>query len=181
MFVLKEFKIDENAEVFLSIKGRKGGLIAWLFSMIGISPIVSLTCSRNEVFFKSSSVRKGQFNITIPTTQVTGVVTGYKKPFSLLVLALIFIVAGYYYQYMVRFGGPFFVPGLIAGAICVIFYVLHKTMVFGVSNGGDVPAASLEFKRSVIEGVSVDFDKFEKSAALLSKVVVESTSGMRRP
>ena len=179
MLVLKEFKIDENAELFLSIKGRQEGIIAWLLSKIGLDPIVSLTCSRNEVMFKSSSTRKGQLNVNIPTTAVTAVVTGYKKPFSLLVLAAIFAIGGLYMQSATR--GSFFLPGLIAGAICIVFYVLQKAMVFSVFNGGDTAIASLVTKRSVIEGVSVDFDKFEKAAALLNKVVVESTAGLRRP
>ena len=178
MLVLKEFKLDENAELFLSIKGREEGIIAWLLSRIGFDPIVSLTCSRNEVMFKSSSTRKGQLNVNIPTTAVTAVVTGYKKPFSLLVLAVIFIIGGLYMQNTTR--ASFFVPGLIAAVICLVAYMLQKTMIFSVFNGGDTAIASLTTKRSVIEGVNVDFDKFEKAAALLNKVVVESTAGLRR-
>jgi hypothetical protein len=67
---------------------------------------------------------------------------------------------------------PIFI-GLIVAAVFVFIYKLLKTMVLGLYNGGDNPVAMLAVKRSVIEGVKIDFDSFEKAATLLNKVVCE--------
>ena len=177
MLVLKQFQVDENAETLLTIKGRQEGIIAWVLSMVGLDPTVEMVCNRQEIVYKSSSARHGQQNINIPNTAVTAVVTGYTKPFSLLVVAGLFVLGG-------LFGASQAVwllyLGLIIAGICLIAYTLNKEMFFGVYNGGDKCIASLTTKRSVIEGVNVDFDKFEKAATLLTRVVLESTAGLSK-
>ena len=176
MLVLKEFRIDENADKFLIIRGREEGVISWFFSKIGLDPTVEMICSRREILYKSSSVRKGQLNISIPNPAVTAVVTGYHKPFSALVIAAIFMLSGLtsLSQSLVLF-----LIWLGLGLACVVYYALNKKMVFGVYNGGDNLMAGLATKRSVIEGVAIDFDKFEVAAALLNKAVLE-TSGIAK-
>ena len=67
------------------------------------------------------------------------------------------------------------------GLACIAYYALNKKMVFGVYNGGDNLIAALATKRSVIEGVTIDFDKFEVAAALLNKAVLESSGITKRP
>lgn len=169
MLVLKEFKIDGKAETFLSIKGRQEGIISWFLSIVGIDPTVELICNRQEIMFRCSSIRKGQVNINIPNTAVTAVVTGYEKPFRALVMAAACILFGLI-QSLVSIW--LLVIGLVLGAILIVYYILNKKMIFGVYNGGDSFMAALATKRSVIEGVPVDFDKFEKAATLLNKAIL---------
>ena len=178
MLVLKKFQIDENAETFMTIIGRQEGLISWILSKLGLDPTVEMLCNRQEIKYKSSSPRQGQLNICIPNTAVTAIVTGFKKPFYLLVLAALFIFGGLVGAQSA--GWLLVFVGLIAGGICLILYILKKEMFFGIYNGGDNIIASLTTKRSVIEGVNVDFDRFEKAAALLSRVVLESTAGQSK-
>ena len=177
MLVLKEFRIDENAETFINIKGREEGILSWLLSMIGLDPIVEMQCNRMGILYRSSSARKGQLNITIPNSAVTGVVAGYNKPFFLLVFAAIFIIGGFFFGGFSygRGSGMFRILGLIIGIALIVTYMLKKNLIFGVYNGGDKLVAHLIVKRSVIEGIAVDFDKFEKAAALLNKVILESS------
>ena len=175
MLVLKEFKIDENAETFLSKKGRQEGIQSWLLAKIGLDPIVEMTCNQQEIAYKSSSARQGQQNINIPNTAVTAVVTGYSKPFQALVLAMAFIIVGLIFGFS-EIGAIAAVFGGVAGLILIIYYLLNKRMFFGVYNGGDRPIAVLVVKRSVIEGVAIDFTKFEQAATLLNKAVLESSN-----
>jgi len=63
---------------------------------------------------------------------------------------------------------------LAVAAVCVFLYFITKSILFSVYNGGDHPIAAIYIKRSVIEGVSVDFEKYQKAAALLNKAVLES-------
>ena len=178
MLVLKQFQVDESAETFLTIKGRQEGVIAWILSKVGLDPTTEMVCNRREVVYKSSSARHGQQNINIPNTAVTAVVTGYTKPFPLLVMAAVFALSGIITA--ASQGAAWFIVGLIIAGICLIAYALNKEMFFGVYNGGDKCIASLTTKRSVIEGVNVDFDKFEKAATLLTRVVLESTAAMSK-
>lgn len=180
MLVLKEFIIDEKGKTFLTIRGRQEGLISWFLAKIGLDPTVEMLCNRQRVLYKSSSARNGQLNISVPNVAVTAVVTGYHKPFYALVWAVICVVGG---LYMAAFSAKLIIAGLLLGIIFALYYLLNKTMVFGLYNGGDKYIAYLEAKRSVIEGVTIDFEKFEQAAALLNKAILASkaNAGQAKP
>jgi hypothetical protein len=175
MLVLKEFRLDENADEFLYIKGREEGLWAFILSWIGIDATTELRCEKKSLVFKTASLRKGQEDISVPISAVTAVVTGFHKPFKLLVAAVMFLLGGIFGAMGGGRGGSVgvLVICLLAAAVCFALYYMRKSMLFGVFNGGDHPIAALHIKRSVIEGVSVDFEKFQKAAALLNKTVLD--------
>jgi len=171
MLVLKEFKLDENADEFLYIAGRSEGIWAYILTLIGIDTTTELRCTGKNLLFKTASLRKGQSDISVPNSAVTAVVTGFHKPFQLLVIAAVFLLGG---LSGLMAGSVYpLILGLIVAAVCVFFYYISKSILFGVYNGGDHPIAAIYIKRSVIEGVNVDFEKYQKAAALLNKAVLE--------
>lgn len=180
MLVLRNFTVDRNAETFLNIAGRESGVISFLLTLIGLDPTTSLTCTRKEALFKRSSI-KGQLNRCIPIHAITCVVTGYKKPFHLLYLAVGFLIGGIFGWALVNDydggGGWLLVVGIVLAAISFAIYFLQKNMTFGFYNGGDNPIAFIQAKSSVIEGEKVDFDKFVEAAEILNATACDSRAG----
>jgi hypothetical protein len=185
MLVLKAFKLDENADEFLHITGRREGIMAYIFNLVGIDTTTELRCNSKNLMFKTASLRKGQSDISVPNSAVTAVATGFHKPFKLLVVAALFLLLGFSFLSSLfvaaRFGfGAAAGPALLMlicfaiAVLCVYFYYITKSILFGVYNGGDHPIAAIYIKRSVIEGVSIDFEKYQKAADLLNKAVLES-------
>jgi hypothetical protein len=173
MLVLKEFKLDENADEFLYIAGRSEGIWAYLLTLIGIDTTTELRCNSKNLLFKTASLRKGQSDISVPNSAVTAVVTGFHKPFQLLVIAAVFFFAGLGCLSGGKSGAVLLLVCLIVAVVCVVLYYISKSIIFGVYNGGDHPVAAMYVKRSIIEGVSIDFEKYQKAAVLLNKAVLE--------
>jgi F0F1-type ATP synthase assembly protein I len=171
MLVLKEFKLDENAEEFLRIKGREGGLLSFILTLVGIDATTELKCNSKDMLFRSASLRKGQSNLFIPNSAVTAVVSGFAKPFALLVNAIVWFCVGIGAGIAADSFVGGLIGGLVVGGICLVLYILNKSLVFGVYNGGDHPIAAIHVKRSVLEGVKVDFEQFEKAAVALNNKI----------
>jgi hypothetical protein len=173
MLVLKEFRLEEDADEFLYIKGRHEGLVAFVLSWLGIDTTTELKCDSKSMVFKTASLRKGQAEVNVPVSAVTAVVTGFHKPFQLLVAAAVFLLIGISVAIEGSSGSSAaLIICLLIAAGCFVFYFISKSMLFGVYNGGDSPIAALHVKRSVIEGVNIDFEKFKKAAASLNKAVL---------
>ncbi|GBU20424.1 hypothetical protein R80B4_00302 [Fibrobacteres bacterium R8-0-B4] len=176
MLVLKDFRLDENSDEFLYISGRGEGIGASILMLLGIGSTTELRCNSTSVLFKTGSLRKGQMEISIPNSAVSAVVTGFRKPVALLVVAALFLIGGIIGACMVEANENAKVTLLIVGfavaAICTVLYYKNKTVLFGVYNGGNLPIAALLIKRSVIKGMSINFDKYQKAAVLLNKAVL---------
>ena len=173
--VLKEFKLNENENEFFKISGRGSGLLNFLLAQIGINPVVSLSCNKQAIKFESTAIRYGKTTINIPLVAVTGVSSGVYKPFSLLVMGSLFILTGLIGA--ISFSGGLSVIilllGLLVGAIFIIRYFLGKMMLFSIYAGGDKPIAAISMSKSIIEGQSIDEQKYEQAADILNKVVLE--------
>ena len=169
--VLKEFKLDDNEEEFLKIVGRASGLLAWIFSLIGIDPITSLCCNKKALKFEEAAIQNGKNTLNVPLAAISGVCSGINKPFELLVLGFIFVFGGIIGAIASRSFAVFFL-GLIIGAVFIVFYYLKKTMSFGVYCGGDKPIATICLKKSIIEGQNIDESKYELAANALLQAVL---------
>jgi hypothetical protein len=173
MLVLKKFEVNPDAETFLEISGREAGILSFFLSLIGLDPITSFVANRESVKYETVSVKKGKSSIMVPNTAITAVVTGYRKPFELLISAAVILVLGITLSIGTE-SGLVAVAGVIVAVICVVLYILKKFLFFGFYNGGDHPIAAMSVKRSVIENMSLDLEKFEDAAILLNKVILET-------
>jgi len=179
MFELTEFKLDENEETFLSIKGKVKGIFALILSWVGLDQILELKCSKTEFLHKSSTLRKGQVNLNIPVSAVTSIMTGFQKPLSCLVAAVLAVIFGIY-LYSSSDGVYWIFIGLIVAAIFIFVYKISKTMILGIYNGGgNHNCIEIKMKKGVVNGIKIDFDTFEKVAALLNKTVDELYANKR--
>lgn len=147
-YVIKEWFASETQNqdgVYINIKGRKGGLISFVLSLVGINPIVSLVVDRENIRFVSGSWNGFESNVT-PIEKICSGQYGYAKPFWGTVIVTIIGIG-----LLVPSSGISLL--LIVGAIA--YYFFNKTTKIGViyiSGGND----GFSFKRSVIEGENID-------------------------
>ena len=142
--VIKEARINENGPLYVKIKGRKSGLIAWILSLLGIDATTTLEVYGDRMEFTEGSLY-GRLIQMIPLSAVCNVITGYLKPFTYLIIALICIPLAI----------PTFGISLILTAVFGILYFLRKSVLISIiPNSGHGPAIC--FKRSVIENVNIE-------------------------
>lgn len=173
--------IDQHGH-FVSIVGRKGGLLAWLLSLLGVDPTTQIRVSRDRVEFKQSSLA-GTESKLIPLEGICSSYYGYYKPWK---EALTLLLVG------VGFGstviGPLFGMSQI-GALClgallgtvvsVIYYVLNRTLTLGfVEQSGLING--IRFKKSVIENLEIN-EPQARQVCLLVQHLIETKPSRRAP
>lgn len=136
---------------FVRISGRRAGLVHALLAMLGIDPTTSFKVSPDRVEVMVSSLSGREIRI-IPLGGVCSIRSGSAKPWRES-LALMFLLT----MLAVPFRTPeaFFLLGIF-GALCgLMYFSLNRTIAIGIVEKSGHEHL-LQFKRSVIEGISVD-------------------------
>ena len=166
-YVIKEWFASETPNqdgIYVHIRGRKGGLISLLMSLVGIDPTVSLVVDRENVRFTEGKWTGFDSWVT-PLNKLCSGHYGYSKPFWSTVLWIIIGVA-----LLLPSSGLSLI--LILGVIA--YYFLNKTLVLGLTYiGGGVERSKdeLQFKRSLIEGKNIDEFAAERIVAIIEMIV----------
>lgn len=167
--VLKEFKINREGEPYVRVVARKGGLVSWLLTMAGIDTTTSLEIYADRVMFAQGSL-SGRVTTCMPLSALSIATCGFTKPFLLLVFAAIAFVGGLIMMATVI--AP--IIGLIVAVVCVIYYFLQKTLMIQLVSNSSW-AASICFKRSIIEGVKVDYEQAMEVIDIVNQLVLAQT------
>lgn len=162
--VLKEFKINPEGEEYVHIVARKAGLISWLLTMIGVDATTIFRVYANRIEFQEGSL-SGQIQTVLPLRSVSIATCGYMKPILLLVFTIIFIFAAI----------PTFGITLIFAVLCLIFYFLNKNLLISVVSNSSWPVM-ICFKRSVIEGVKVEYEQAQQAIQIINQLLMREAS-----
>ena len=156
-YVIKSWQASETPDAngnYVHITGRTGGLISWIFNLIGISPTVELKVNSDKISFIEGSW-SGLVEYHTPVENVCATLYGFTKPWKEAVILGFVLAAATYFLLGI--------PGILIG---IIYYFLNKTLTVGFSDmGGRV--SHINFKRSIIEGHNVD----EHSAAEVCRII----------
>ena len=171
VLVVKEAKINEKGPVYVKIKGRKSGFIAWLLNLIRVDATTTLEIYENRVEFTEGSLY-GRLITLIPLSALCTVSTGYVKPFTYLILAAICLILTVA-SVPLGMAAAAVLP-LILAIIFGVLYFLKKTISISITpNSGQ--GASIRFKRSVIEGVNIDEKEAYKIIAIINALFLRQT------
>jgi hypothetical protein len=163
---------------FVLVSGRQPGLFGWLLALLRIDATTTLRVDTRGIMFHAGSL-SGHTSRFIPFTAVSAVIHGYHKPwFKAILLALLVfviaaavaggVIAAIFSSGISSFGIPI---GLIFGVGAgMVYYLFNTSLLVAISEHGGTTSA-ICFKRSVIEGVSVDQQKAEELAKLLERVI----------
>ena len=160
--VIKEAEVNENGPLYVKIKGRKSGLIAWFLALIGIDTTTTFEVYENRIEFTEGSL-SGRIKEMIPLSAVSNLGTGYMKPVIWMVLAIISLLLiiptfGISILFMLLFG---------------FLYFFRKSMLlYAIPNSGN--GAIIIFKRSIIENVNISEEDAYKIIALITRLVEKS-------
>ena len=162
--VLKEFSINNDGPEYVHIVARKAGLISFFLTLVGIDATTTFRVYNERIEFEEGTL-SGKLCTTIPLSSISITSCGYTKPFALLVLMVLSIVAA------------FFTLGLtlILALIFFIFYKLNKAMLISVVTNSSWPA-NICFKRSVIEGIKVDYEQAQEVIRIINQLTLKQTS-----
>ena len=171
--VLKKFSLAATPlptpEPTVSIVGRMEGVIAFLLSISGFSPITRFTIAGTELRCQSTSL-SGQRAQFIPLSCVSNVSAGVHKPISSLLWAGVFTFGGIYYSLHERSWAPLATSLLFAITFVAHYFLSKKFFIEVHSNGG--PPIALLFTPNVIEGVPINVDKALEVAAVIRDMVL---------
>ena len=171
--VMSSFEIHRDGPVYVRIQGRKSGLMSWLLAQVGVDPSTTLTITKHRVELSEGSLSGRVFH-QIPLSAVCNLGAGYSKPIALFALGIVFAVMGLGCLFS---GGDAVALGfvfLLAAAALVVVYYLQKTLtLFFLPPSGT--GACLSFKRSVIEGVSVDEREAYEVVELVTSLIELNT------
>jgi hypothetical protein len=163
----------------VELVGRMQGIVAFVLSLMGFSPITRFTIAGTELRCESSSLF-GQRSQFIPLRSVSSLAAGVQKPISAIVWAVFITVLGVYVSLVFRSWAPIAIA-LISVIALVILYVLTKKFFIEVHSHGGPPIALL-FKPNVIEGVPINVEEALAVVAVIRDMVLQqgtpaSTSG----
>lgn len=162
-FVITKWSISEVGALqdgnYVYIKGRQGGLLSWLLSLVGVDPSVSISVGSKTILFEKGSLA-GFDKRVIPVGSVCSTYYGYTKPWLEAVIVGSLLL-------------PFFGLGLVVGPL---YYFLNKTTSFGFVENSDV-VNGIQFKRSVIEGKNISEKDALKAISIIQSLLEQSNEG----
>ncbi len=165
--VIKEWFVSEapNKEgMYVQIKGREGGVISFLLSLIGIDPTVSLVVDKDNIRFEEGSW-SGFFMRVTPIEKLCSGGYGYAKPWKIAVL--IAVLGSFTF---------FLAPLFWIGA--VLYYFLNKELKLELFDvGGRV--CVIAFKRSLIEGIKIDENEAARVIRIIENLLKHGSSAGR--
>jgi hypothetical protein len=160
-FVIKSWNAADQPDAdgnYVDIRGRASGLMAWLLDLLGISPIVRLAVSAEKIAFQEGSLL-GTKHVLTPIGNTCSTIYGYTRPlkeaifWGCVAAAATFFLMG--------------IPGILVG---ILYYIINKSMTVGYTDVGGL-TYYIRFKRSVLEGRSLDENEAARVCAIVQRVV----------
>ena len=176
-YVIKSWRATDQPDVhnnYVTITGRKEGMISWVLALFRIDPTVSITISDTRVEFSEASL-SGSVRRLIPLPGICSTLYGYHKPWRKAVVIfflLTFLVEGSSNAIKNALSQPhpahdhLFLALVVGLVLSVIYYFLNRTLTLGfVENSGVI--STIQFKRSVVENQDIN----EAQAGYVCQVV----------
>jgi hypothetical protein len=164
----------------IELVGRQQGILSFLLTLVGVSPVTDFRVTSEEVCCNSTSLF-GRRNQAVPLRAISSVAAGVRKPVGYLFVALCFAAVGVFGGLGVLWNDGltnFLAAILVCGALAAVFawlYAINKTFFVSIHAQGGPPIL-LAFKPNVIEGVPLNLDRALQVVKIIRDRVVASTS-----
>lgn len=160
-----------SEQTIVEVVGRMQGVIAFVLTLMGFSPITRLTLTGSELRCESTSLF-GQRLQLIPVRQVSNLAAGIHKPIGNLIAAAVLNIAGVTMSWSLGTLVPL-AGGLVIGIILVALYAISKKFFVEIHSQGG-PPISLLFKPNILEGVPIDATSAMEVIAVIRDLVMAS-------
>ena len=162
----------------VELLGRREGLVAFLLTLIGLSPTTALVVNAREAVCETVGLL-GVANRSVPMDRVALVSSGSKVAFEYIISAALMGLIGVGATIGSLFANNF-VGSLLAVmvtaafiAVSVLLYRLNKRFYVGVFSQSGWPLL-LGFKPNVIEGVELNLDRAMEMSATIRDLVIKA-------
>ena len=181
----------------VNIGGRKGGIISFLLTLIGLQARVSLQVKADGLHYRTQSMF-GNSTSTTPLSKITTTIYGWSRPIieSIVLAVVVFWEMDYLLFYIFKklfysdamaavdqlkriqlLGILSSGSGVLAGlAVGGLYYYLNRLLTLGVvvESGG---VYWIKMKRSVIEGIKLDESLAESASKVIDTLVLAQCTG----
>lgn len=182
VLVLRSWKVGQTPvdkeNNYISISGRESGLIAWFFTILGVTPTCTVKMGANRMEFVVSSL-SGIDRRIIPLESICSTHYGYYRPiWRAIAVFMLFIATTYFVVASMRAMevGPGWVAltlvfcVLLTLIIPLVYYFLNRAFTLGVVETSGV-TGGIRFKRSVIEGEDIEETKTAFASELMQALI----------
>lgn len=165
--VLKEFSINYNGPEYVHIVARKAGLVAWLFTLLGIDVTTTFKVFGDHIELHEGSL-SGRLQTVMPLKSISITTAGYLKPIKQIAMAVLFLIGAIVSIWTVIV--PIIL--LIFLVVSLIFYFLNKSLMISVVSNSGWPT-TICFKRSVIEGVKIEYSQAQEVINIINQLLLQ--------
>jgi hypothetical protein len=171
--VIKTWKAEtkpiDTENNYVNIVGRRGGLISWLLSILGINPTTKILVGSARIEFTTASLAGTQSRM-IPLEGICSTYYGYHKPWKVAASIIgIFVFIGYNCAQTGLLTAAFVIT-IVGAVIALAYYFLNRTLTLGfVENSGLVNG--ILFKRSVIENVDINHEQAKAVCVIVQRLI----------
>jgi hypothetical protein len=168
-----------ESQPVIELVGRQQGLISFLLTLVGISPITDFKITPDELCCNSTSLF-GRQNQSVPLRAISSVSAGVRKPVGYLFLAFVFLLVGVFgglgvlwNEGIFRFVLTLLVFGAFAGLFTWLYVINKRFFVSIYTHGG--PPVLLSLKPNVIEGVPLDLERALQVVKIIRERILTSS------
>jgi hypothetical protein len=162
----------------VEVVGRMQGIIAFLLTLIGFSPVTRLSVTGSELRWQVKSLW-GEESQYVPLRSISSLKSGVKKPYAALVLCAIIVWVGI----VITIESGIWisiVPALVIASVCVVYYVFTKRFFISIHPHGG-PAIHLVFVPNVIEGVPINPQQAVAVVGVIRDMILSKGTSVRPP
>jgi hypothetical protein len=157
--------------VFIEIEGRPAGLMGWVLTKIGLDSEQLLKVTKSELVLDAGGLQ-GRHREMTPMSGIASTSVGYTKSVWTLLSGLVILAWGLFRG--IAFDSKFaLISGVIVGGVLLVKYWLSKRLHVAVETTGG-RFIGVPFKRSIIENVTVDFEKCSSVVDVIRQLILES-------
>ncbi len=169
--VLAEARIIQDpACPSVVLEGRRAGLIGWMLHRLGLARL-SLQLDSSSVQWLAASIR-GQQRLHAPADRISDVVAGSRRPVLPLLLLPVVALFGVLAMLVTRALGVL-VPTALVCAILMLIVMFRQRVFLSIRLRSGATLA-LQWKRGVVEGVTVDQALAQRMAEAIREAVLLS-------
>lgn len=190
-FAVQQIHVDpQDPERHLLLHGRQTGIIAWIYTRLGLEADVRLTLTAHDFRIERQSLKGFELQYA-PVHDLSCSSCGYYRAVSLILIAVSLLVGGFL-QLNTAWGidnpyerlqalavtGPTAMVSAVFAVIAYWLFEISKRMAVRVeTKGGEKMGIAL--KRNVIDNITIGMAESQQAAAVLNQIILHATDRVR--
>jgi hypothetical protein len=188
---IQQIRVEpEGADRLLFLQGRQTGLLAWVYTRLGLEADVTLELTARDIRIERQSL-KGFEVFYAPSHDLSSSWCGYYRAVSLVLIAVSLLVGGYFQLYTawglddpyqrqtaLAIAGPTAIGGSVAAVIAYWLFEISKRITVSVETSGGA-REGIALKRNVIDNITVGLPESLIAVDVINKAILNARATVR--